>query len=292
MVSVSRIRHTVLRLIDLPRALRARAVTSASACRLNGCWVSANTSQATALTSAWTIGGKNRLAPPSCGIGHGKVPSGPTLPPTPDLTPRKAHPLAGLIMGERRLLVEQQGKLISLDGLMWSGLASDRNVGLPQKVLRKDGTERRCGSRHVARPPNRSGTVSLLAGRLYDIACNLVINFETEHLGRPFAPRDFRPTRESLPHLCAVPRRGEQMSPGAKVLGDGAIRGQKTLGMAGGFEPLHALLPLSRRPMRVLTAVVQIATLTVLHPGQELALGRAVALELIGDNHAGHVPQP
>jgi hypothetical protein len=38
--------------------------------------------------------------------------------------------------------------------------------------------------------------------------------------------------------------------------------------------------------MRVLTAVVQIATLAVFDPGQELALGRAVALELIRNDHS------
>src|SRR5262249_44494287 len=41
----------------------------------------------------------------------------------------------------------------------------------------------------------------------------------------------------------------------------------------------------------VLTAVVEIATLTVFDPGQDLALGRAVALELIRNDHAWHVLQ-
>ena len=44
--------------------------------------------------------------------------------------------------------------------------------------------------------------------------------------------------------------------------------------------------------MRVLTAVVQRATLAVLDSGQDLALGRAVALQLIGDDDAWHVLQP
>jgi hypothetical protein len=45
--------------------------------------------------------------------------------PAPNLTPRKAHVSAGLLMGYVRLLVEQQSQLVSLDGLMRNGLASD-----------------------------------------------------------------------------------------------------------------------------------------------------------------------
>jgi hypothetical protein len=62
--------------------------------------------------------------------------------------------------------------------------------------------------------------------------------------------------------------------------------------MPCGLNPLHAILALPRPPMRGLAAIVQIATLSVLYPGQELALGRAVALELIGNDDAGHVSQP
>ena len=62
--------------------------------------------------------------------------------------------------------------------------------------------------------------------------------------------------------------------------------------MPWGLEPLHAMLALTRRPMRVLTAVIEIATLAVFDPGQHLALGRAVALELIGDDDPWHVLQP
>jgi hypothetical protein len=44
-------------------------------------------------------------------------------------------------------------------------------------------------------------------------------------------------------------------------LGHGFIRRQKPLGMAGRFEPLHASLALTRRPMRVLTPIIAVATL-------------------------------
>jgi hypothetical protein len=62
--------------------------------------------------------------------------------------------------------------------------------------------------------------------------------------------------------------------------------------MPRGLEPLHAILALACGAVGVLTAVVQIATLTVLHPGQDLALRRTVALELVRDDHPWHVLQP
>jgi len=44
--------------------------------------------------------------------------------------------------------------------------------------------------------------------------------------------------------------------------------------------------------MRVRTAVVEMATLAVVAPGQELALRRTVALQLRGAQHAWHVRAP
>jgi hypothetical protein len=59
--------------------------------------------------------------------------------------------------------------------------------------------------------------------------------------------------------------------------------------MSKRFEPLHAALTFTGGPMGVLTAVIEIAALTMCHARQHLALGRSVALELIGDEHARHV---
>jgi hypothetical protein len=75
----------------------------------------------------------------------------------------------------------------------------------------------------------------------------------------------------------------------SKMLGDGSVRGEKALGVTRRFEPLHATLSLACRAMRVLTAVIEIATLAMLHAGQNLALGRAVAFELIRYDDAEHV---
>jgi hypothetical protein len=44
--------------------------------------------------------------------------------------------------------------------------------------------------------------------------------------------------------------------------------------------------------MRVFAAVIEVATLPMFHPREDLALRRAVALELIRDDHPWHVLQP
>jgi len=77
----------------------------------------------------------------------------------------------------------------------------------------------------------------------------------------------------------------------SEVLGDGSISRQKPLGVTRRFEPLQATLALTRRAMRVLTTVIEIATLAMLFPWENLALGCAIAFELIGDDHARHVLQ-
>src|SRR5262249_17661509 len=114
----------------------------------------------------------------------------------------------------------------------------------------------------------------------------------TRRLGGPLCPSNFGPTLEAVFHRFAVRRRGQPMPSRSEVLGNRSIRGQKALGMPRRLEPLHAILTLTRRTMRILTPVVQIATLAVFDPGQELPLRRAVALELIRDDDAGHVLQP
>ena len=72
------------------------------------------------------------------------------------------------------------------------------------------------------------------------------------------------------------------------MLGDRSIRRQKVLGISRRLKPLHAICALACGAMRVLTAVVAIAALAVLHPGQDLPLRRAVTLELIRDDHPWH----
>src|SRR3989442_11051212 len=99
---------SVLRLIGLRSALPARTVMSARDCRLNGCWVSASNSQATALTKAWSKGGKGRLAAPSRLVLQGKVACGPPATPSLHRTQMQLHPFCGLNIGHKRVLMQQQ----------------------------------------------------------------------------------------------------------------------------------------------------------------------------------------
>ena len=55
---------------------------------------------------------------------------------------------------------------------------------------------------------------------------------------------------------------------------------------------MHAILALACGAMRVLAPVVEIATLAMLDPWEDLALGRAVAFELIRNDHPWHVLEP
>jgi hypothetical protein len=75
------------------------------------------------------------------------------------------------------------------------------------------------------------------------------------------------------------------------VVGNGAVSREETLRMPGGFEPLHVVLALPRRTMGVLTPVIQIATLAVFDPGQDLPLGRTITLYFIRDDYPWHVLQ-
>jgi len=80
------------------------------------------------------------------------------------------------------------------------------------------------------------------------------------------------------------------MPSGAEVLGNGAIRGEKALRMTRRLKPLHAIFALPRGSMRVLTPVIEVATLPVFHSRQDFALGRPVALQLIRNDHARDTP--
>ena len=78
----------------------------------------------------------------------------------------------------------------------------------------------------------------------------------------------------------------------AKVLCDGPVGGEEALGVPGGLEALHAPLPLARRLMRVLGAVVQIPVLPMFHPRQEFPLSGLVTLQFVGNDHTGDVLTP
>src|SRR5262252_6045815 len=81
------------------------------------------------------------------------------------------------------------------------------------------------------------------------------------------------------------------MPSGSKVLGNRSVRRQKALSMTRRLQPLHTILTLTRGTMGMLTPVVQIATLAVFDPGQDLSFGRAVALQLLRDDDPRDISQ-
>src|SRR5713101_8885092 len=107
MASVARIRHTVLRLIGLPKALPARAVRSARDCRLRGWWVSATRSQASALIRAWSRGGELRFAAPSWLVFQGEGPGGPPVAPALHRPQMQLHPSCDFDVGHKRLVLQE-----------------------------------------------------------------------------------------------------------------------------------------------------------------------------------------
>ena len=66
---------------------------------------------------------------------------------------------------------------------------------------------------------------------------------------------------------------------------------EEALRVAGRFESLHPSPPLSGGLMRIFRSIVQIPMPAMFHAWQDLALGRRVALEFVGDDHAWHVDQ-
>ena len=72
-------------------------------------------------------------------------------------------------------------------------------------------------------------------------------------------------------------------------LSDGTIGGEESLGVSWCLEPLHPPFALAGGLVGVFGAIVQIAVLPMFHSGQHLALRRAVAPELVRNEHPGHV---
>jgi hypothetical protein len=82
--SVSRIRQTVLELIDRPKAIEVLSAKSEADSRLSGNLVWQTASQAIALTIARSRGGKSGLSFAARFVGQGEVATSPTLAPAVD----------------------------------------------------------------------------------------------------------------------------------------------------------------------------------------------------------------
>jgi hypothetical protein len=68
------------------------------------------------------------------------------------------------------------------------------------------------------------------------------------------------------------------MAPWAEVPRDESVNGQETLCLAHRLESLHLPLSPSGRPMRVLSAVVQVAARSMLDVREQFTLCHTVAL--------------
>jgi hypothetical protein len=99
------------------------------------------------------------------------------------------------------------------------------------------------------------------------------------------------PSWESLPHLLTVCGGREPVTPQVEVRGNGAIRGEKPLGVSRRLKSPHAAPALAGGLARILGAVVQIPVLPMFDTGQELAQDRPLAFQLIRDDHPRHICQ-
>jgi hypothetical protein len=109
--------------------------------------------------------------------------------------------------------------------------------------------------------------------------------------GCPLDARLLLPDRKGLGACRPILGGRHLVAARPEVLVEGAMGGEKALGLPGRLEALHVALPLSCGPVRVLGAVVEIPALAMLDPGQDLLLGGAVTLELIGHDDARDIPQ-
>src|SRR5687767_1463252 len=101
-------RQTVAGLIGWPRLAVARRARSAVDRRLSGSAVRWTASQASALTTARSSGGKSDGSAAAGSVVEHEVAPGPALPPTANRIGMELHFLPGGHVGERGMLVQQQ----------------------------------------------------------------------------------------------------------------------------------------------------------------------------------------
>src|SRR5262245_12643866 len=76
--------------------------------------------------------------------------------------------------------------------------------------------------------------------------------------------RDLLPDLKFFLHLLTIDGGRKPMPTRSEMLGDGAIGGEKTLGLTGRLKALHTSLALAGGLMRVLGAITEIAMLAML----------------------------
>lgn len=82
---------------------------------------------------------------------------------------------------------------------------------------------------------------------------------------------------------------GQAMAARAEAGGDGPVGGEEPLRVPRRLAPAHPSLALARGLVGVLRAVVEPLVSPMLHAGEDIPLGRAIARELVGDRHPRHV---
>ena len=103
--------------------------------------------------------------------------------------------------------------------------------------------------------------------------------------------RDLLLAPESVSHLLAILGGGEPVASRSEVLSDGTISGEEMLRVTRRFKPWYAPLPMAGRSVGVLRTIVEIPVLAMFHTGEQFALGGAVPLQPIRDDHARHICQ-
>jgi hypothetical protein len=99
-------RQMVLGLIGRRKAVEILVAKSAVDNRLSGNLVWQTASHAIALTTAWSRGGKNGLAPTACLLNQGEISARPTVSPVPDGVGMQPHERPGCDVGQLRGFVE------------------------------------------------------------------------------------------------------------------------------------------------------------------------------------------
>ena len=111
-------RPTVVRLMGCPKAALACLATSASDKRLSGKWVWDTASQAIALTTASSRGGKPGFTPPSRFVRQSKMAVGPAPSPEANGVGVQLHLSTGLGVGDEGLVVQEEHQSGSLPQLV------------------------------------------------------------------------------------------------------------------------------------------------------------------------------
>jgi hypothetical protein len=130
------------------KASAAWLVRSARDCRLRGSSVAKTVSQAMALTTASSRGGKDRSASASGQVVQGEVAASPAFAPVAHRIGVKADPSGGLDVGQSRVPVQEQDQLGPLAPLETNGAATDGLLGLREEVVGEDGAIRRWRTGH------------------------------------------------------------------------------------------------------------------------------------------------